>query len=176
MTNVNSETLLLVFVCLTGAAVLLQAFVLLAIFFVVKKAATSVQEEMTELRTTITPVLNDTKDFLSRVGPKMDAVATDLAELAHGLRVQGEQFQHSAADMMERVNRQTSRVDSMFTEVLNTIDHASGIISSAVNVPLKRLSAVAAFARAALNSLRSPQPAQNQAHPTHSPADKDLFV
>ena len=45
MTNVNSETLLLVFVCLTGAAVLLQAFVLLAIFFVVKKAATSVQEQ-----------------------------------------------------------------------------------------------------------------------------------
>jgi len=175
MQNVNNETLLMIFVALTGAAVLLQAIVLLAMFFALRKTAKTMQAEISDLRSTITPVVNDTKDFLTRVGPKIDAVATDLVEIAHGLRTQGEEMQASAAEILERVRRQTGRLDVIATGFLDGMERAGAIVTQALNVPLRQINAVAAFAKALIGGLRAPVP-QNAPRPTHSAADKDLFV
>ena len=64
------------------------------------------------------PVLTESREFLARVGPKLDSVATDLADLAHGLRAQSVDLHATATEMLERVRHQTSRLDAMFTSVL----------------------------------------------------------
>ena len=65
----------------------------------------------------------------------------------------------------------------MFSGVLDTVDRAGAIVTDLVNVPLRQLSGVAAFAKAAIGTLRSGAP-QREPGPraTHSPADKDMFV
>ena len=83
MTN---EQLLMIFVACTGAAVLLQAFVLLAMLFTARKALKVAQEQIEELRTTVLPLVKDTKQLLTNVGPKIESVATDMAALTSGLR------------------------------------------------------------------------------------------
>lgn len=175
MQNVNTETLLIVFVALTAAAVLLQSFVLLALFLSVRKAARSIQEEMAELRGVVTPVATETREFLARVGPQVEAVTRDVAEMVHGLRAQSADLQVATTEILERVRRQASRVDVMFTGVLDTVERATAVVSDAVSVPLRQISGMAAFARAAISTLRSggraPRP-----RPTHSAADKDMFV
>ena len=153
---------------------LLQAFVLLALFLSVRKTAETVQSEMHELRTTITPVLNQTRDFLTNVAPKVDSITSDLVELTHGLRTQGQELQISAGDILERVRRQSSRLDTMLSGVLDTVDHAGAVVTQAVNVPVRQLGAVSAFVKAAVATLISGPPRNGQE--THSPADKDLFV
>ena len=50
VTNVNNETLLLIFVACTGAAVLMQALVLLAMLITARKALKLAQEQIEELR------------------------------------------------------------------------------------------------------------------------------
>jgi hypothetical protein len=171
----NNETVLVVFVALTAVAVLLQGVVLLALFFALRKTAESMKEEISDLRKTVTPVVSDAKDFLARVGPKIDAITTDLAGLSHGLRTQGDELQVSATEILERVRRQSGRLDAMFTTLLDNLERASGVVVTAVNTPLRQINAVAAFAKAAIGTLRA-GPAQNGPQPTHSPADKDLFV
>jgi uncharacterized protein YoxC len=173
MPNVNHETLKLVFVALTGLAVLLQALILLAIFIALRKTAQQVHEQVEDLRSTITPILTESREFLARVGPKLDSVAGDLAELAHGLRAQSVELQATTTEMLDRVRRQSSRVDAMFTSVLDTVDRASGVVSQKVRIPMRQLSAIAASIKAVVSTLRNgtPSPAQ-----THSPADKDMFV
>jgi len=175
MQNVNTETLLIVFVALTGAAVLLQSFVLLALFLSVRKAAQTIQEEMAELRGVVTPVATETREFLKRVGPQVEAVTRDVAEMVHGLRAQSVEVQVSTTEILERVRRQTSRMDTMFTGVLDTVDRATAVISDAVSIPLRQISGIAAFARAAINTLVTGGRGQ-RTQPTHSAADKDLFV
>jgi hypothetical protein len=139
MANVNTQTLLIVFVACTGAAVLLQACVLLALYLTIRNVAKTVQEELHEVRTTVLPVVTDTKDFLTRVGPKIDAVTTDLAALVHGLREEGAELQASTAEILGRVRRQTSRVDTMLTGILDTVDRAGAIVTDAINVPLRQI-------------------------------------
>lgn len=173
--SMNNETLLVVFVALTAVAVLLQGIVLLALFFALRKTAHSMKEEISDLHRTITPMVTDARDFLTRVGPKIDAITTDLAGLSQGLRTQGEELHVSANEILERVRRQSGRLDLMFTSMLDNLERASSVVVTAVNTPLRQISAVAAFAKAAIGTLRA-GPAQNGPQPTHSPADKDLFV
>lgn len=175
MSNVNNEVLLIVFVALTGAAVLMQACVLLALYISVRKTSKLVEEQMSEVRSTVLPVVNDARDFLARVGPKLDSVATDLAEVSRSLRTQGIELQSSASEILERVRRQSSRLDSMFSDVLDTVDRAGAVVTEVVHVPLRQLSGIAAFAKAAIRTLRSGN-GPRQGQQTHSAADKDLFV
>jgi len=177
MPNVNNEVLLIVFVALTGAAVMLQAFVLLAIFLTVRRTARTVEEQMVEVRTTVLPAVNEAREFLKRVGPRIDSVTTDLADLAQGLRAQGAELEASTAEIMERVRRQSSRLDAMFSGVLDGVDRAGAIVTDLVSMPLRQISGIAAFARAAIGTLRSGSP-QREPGPqsTHAAADKDMFV
>ncbi|MGB6974504.1 MAG: hypothetical protein WBD67_07465 [Terracidiphilus sp.] len=175
MSNLNQETLLLIFVAATGAAVLLQALVLLALFLSVRKSAKAMQQQMEELRGTVTPVLSRTKEFLDKVGPQLESVATDLAELAHELRAQSAELQTSATEIMERVRRQTSRLDSMCTGVLDTADRATQVVTEVIHAPLRQISALAASVKAVVGALRAPAPRPHPAE-THSAADKDMFV
>jgi hypothetical protein len=175
MANVNTETLLIIFVALTGAAVLLQAILLLALTLAVRKTAKTIQEQMEELRGTVVPVATEMREFLARVGPKLDAVTTDLGEIVHGLRRQSVEMQDSVMEILERARRQSSRMDAMLSGVLDTVDRATAVVTDAVSIPLRQISGVAAFARAAINTLRSGQRGPRQ-QPTHSAADKDMFV
>lgn len=171
----NNETILIVFVAATAASVLLQAIVLLALYIAMRKTAKSMQDEIAELRGTLNPLVVDAKDFLTRVGPKIDVITTDLAELAHGLRAQGEELQTSTGEILERVRRQSGRLDVMFSSLLDTVERAGSIVTQAVHTPLRQINAAAAFAKAVFGTLRN-GPAPHEAQPTHSPADKDLFV
>lgn len=169
----NNETILVIFVAVTGVAVLLQALVLLGMLLTMLKALRMTQEKVEEFRSTALPILSETRDFMNRVGPKIDSVTTDVAELVHGLRAQSIELEASATEIMERVRRQTSRIDSMLTSVLDTMDRAGGLVSHAVSVPVRQMSALAAAAKAMFGVLRDGSPAQAR---THSGADKDMFV
>lgn len=172
MPSGNFETLLLVFVAVTGLAVLLQAVILLALFLTLRKTAKALNDQMDDLRTKVLPAVTEAKDLLSRVGPKVDSIVADVAKLTGDLRAQSADLQLSATDILERVRRQTSRVDAMLSSALDTVDRAGGLVSDAVNAPLRQVSAIAAALKAGLGALRSkPEPRQ-----LHSPTDKDMFV
>lgn len=175
--KVNNETLLLIFVACTGAAVLMQAFVLLAMLLTARKALTIAQAQIEDLRANVLPMVKETRELLTTVGPKIESVASDLAVLTSGARVQSAKLQISAGDFLERVHRQSSRVDSMLTNLLDTVDRAGAVVVDVVSVPLKQLAGVSAFARAAFSTLRSGPPrGQGEPRPTHSAADQDMFV
>ena len=116
MLKLDNQTILFAFAVVTGLAVLLQAFILLAIFVTMRKAASSIREEIGSLRASLMPVIYDTREllassrdtlvsaqefvanaqgFLTRVSPKVEEAAGDLAEITSGLRVQTAQIQSS---------------------------------------------------------------------------------
>jgi methyl-accepting chemotaxis protein len=155
--------------------VLLQAILLLAIFSAVRKAVASFREEAENLRTSIMPVIYDTRDmlastqgtmtnmqafladaqaFLTRVSPKVESVAADVVEITNTLRVQTAEMQSSALEMMERVHRQSDRVDGMITDFLNTVDRAGGFVAETVSRPVRQISGVLRSAKAIVESLR----------------------
>lgn len=171
--SIDRDTLLLVFVAVTGLAVLLQALVLFAIFLTLRKTAGKLQEQIDELRSSVMPVVTSTQNLLASVGPKVESVAKDLAEISGRLRVQSAEMQITAGEFMAHLQKQSSRIDAMMTDILDTFDRVSRVLTDTVNIPIRQISAIAAFAKAAIGALRS---GTAQPRPTRTAADKDLFV
>ena len=118
----------------------------------------------------------DTKELLTRVGPKIECRRFRWLQCpAQDARADHED-RRSAGEIIERVHRQTNRVDTMLTRTLDTVDRAGAVVADVLSVPLRQLSGFAAFARAAFGSLRPAVQQPLEPRPTHSAADKDLFV
>jgi len=177
MLKLDHETILLAFAVVTGLAMLLQTIMLLAITVAVRKAANSVREETENLRTSIMPVIYDTRDLvastqivltsaqefvssaqgvLSRMAPKIEAATGDLAQIAQGLRVQTAAIESTAMEIVDKVRKQSNRVDEMCTGLLDSVDRAGAIVTSAVSTPVRQVSKILGTVKAVIESLRSP--------------------
>ena len=169
----RETTLLVIFVGLTAVALLTQAIVTLVAFLMVRKTVKSLQEDVQELRTTAVPVLVKSRETLERVGPKLESVASDVAEIASMLKRQSVEFQAVAGDILERVHRQTNRVDAMFTNMADGVERASNVVAESVIKPARRVTALVAGAKAFLNVLTTGRRAER---PADVVADQDMFV
>ena len=174
MPKLDNDTILLAFVGVTTLAFLLQMFILLAIFVVVRKAAKGVKDEIEDLRSSMMPIIYNSRDLFSRLGPKVEATVDDLSAIAHGLRTQTAEVQISAIEIMDKLRRQTNRLDHMFTTVLDAVDRAGGFVAETVSRPVRQISGLLASMKAVIESLRAGTPVQPR--PTHSASDKDMFV
>lgn len=173
MLNGNPGTLLIVFVALSAAAVLLQAIVLLALFLTVRKATRRLNEQMQELRSDVLPIAQSTREFLGRVGPKVEAVVNDLYAVTGTLREETAGLQQSAEEIMEVVRHQTLRVDAMLTRFFDTLDRASARMTDAVNTPLRHLSALVTGVKAGLDNFRAGRPEPRR---INAPTGDDYFI
>jgi uncharacterized protein YoxC len=169
----NESTLLVVFVGITGLALVVQAIVMLVAFLTVRKTIVSLQSDVQELRTTAMPILARTRETLDRVAPKIESVATDVADLAHRLKEQSIEFEAVAAEILERVHRQTSRVDNMFTGMVDGVEQASNLVVDSVTKPVRRITAMLAGAKAFFTVLATGRRPDQRVDVV---ADQDMFV
>jgi hypothetical protein len=172
----NYELLLIAFVALTGFALLAQAIILLALFLNLKKGAKKLQEDFDELRGNLTPVLIKSRDLLEHVGPNIESISTDLVVLVRGLREQGAEIQATTSDALERFARQSNRLDTMFTKVLDGVDEASSLLAESVSKPVRKVSAVIASVKAFLGTLTTGRREPGSDGRDARRADQDMFV
>ncbi len=182
MSNWNTDTILIAMVAVTGASVLLQSIVLLAIFLALRKGMKEAKNQADEVRSAVVPVLHSSKDLIettreliAKLEPKLDRAANDLADMVRTTREQSDKIQASVEEINQRVRRQAARVDGMATSVLDGLDRAGHLVNDAVNIPMRRVSGVIAAARAVVDTLRTPAPARRSVQ-TAASDDKDLFV
>jgi hypothetical protein len=169
----NESTLLVVFVGITGLALVVQAIVMLVAFLTMRKTIVSLQSDVQELRTTAMPILARTRETLDRVAPKIESVATDVADLAHRLKEQSIEFEAVAAEILDRVHRQTSRVDNMFTGMVDGVEQASNLVVDSVTKPVRRITAMLAGAKAFFTVLAT---GRRNGQRVDVVADQDMFV
>jgi len=180
MPKLDTQTILLAFVVVTGLAILMQTIILLAIFVTVRKAARSIREEAEDLRSSVMPAIYNARDLitsfrdlLAQVTPNIESAANDLSSITGGLRRQSEDLQVSALEILDRVRRQSSRLDDMFTALLDSIDRAGGFVAEMVSAPVRQISGALAAIKAVIESLGRPE---TQSQPPSPAPDNDTFV
>jgi methyl-accepting chemotaxis protein len=169
----NHDILLLVFVGFTGFALMVQAIVVLFAFLFVRKTVEKLQEDVGELRSKASPFLTKSHEIMERVGPRIDSISSDVADITRRAREQSEDIHAAASEILERVNRQTSRVDNMFTSLFDSVEHAGNVVADSVSKPARQLSGVIAAARAFLNVIAKGRGPEEGARVT---TDQDMFV
>lgn len=193
MPKLDIQTILLAFAVVTGLAVLLQTIFLLAILVAMRKMSKTITNEIESLRGAIMPVILDSRDliassrdtlastqefvanaqgFLARVSPKIEAATSDLAEITHGLRTQTVQMQSSAQEIVNKLHKQSDRVDHMITGFLDTVDRAGGFVNNIVSKPVQQISNILGAVKAIVESLRTPPPPRRSV----PPAGEDRFI
>jgi len=193
MPKLDIQTILLAFAVVTGLAVLLQTIFLLAILISMRKASKTILKEVEGMRDVLMPVILDTRDLIStsretltstqelvtntqgllaRVSPLVEAATSDLAEITHGLRAQTAQLQSSSQDIVNKLHKQSDRVDHMISGFLDTVDRAGGFVTNVVSKPVQQISNLLGAVKAIVESLRTPPP-QRRPIP---PAGDNRFV
>jgi methyl-accepting chemotaxis protein len=175
MSHLDPQTAQLIFAGVAALALLLQAIVLLAIFFGIRKAISTLREDFEDIRTSVTPFVKDAHDVFTRVAPKIEETTADVAALTHTLRAQSEDLKVASTEIIEKARRQATRLDAMATNVLDTADRAATFVNEAVSKPMRQLSGILASIKAVVESLRAPEPAA-RTRTNHKPGDPEMFV
>jgi methyl-accepting chemotaxis protein len=175
MPNLDNQTIQLALVAAVALAMLIQAIVLFAALIALRKLAKSIRQEIDDLRSSVMPLIENTRNLLARVAPKIEQTASDLALLTRALRNQTADVQAAADEIIGRAQRQARRVDSMLSNVLDAVDRAGSFMADTVTKPMRQLSAFLASAKAVIESLRSTQ-GPSRAEANRASGDNDLFV
>ena len=174
MSNLNSQVILLVIAGLVALALLLQGFALLAIFFGLRKAASSLRDQLDDVRNSVMPFYKDAREIFVRVAPKIEETTIDLAALTHSLRTQSDEIKSVTAEIIKNTRRQAVRIDSMTTNVLDATERAVAFTSDAVVKPMRQVTGVLAAVKAVVDVLRSANGARPR--PNSKPGDPEMFV
>ena len=175
MSNLDNQTIQLALVAAVALAMLIQAIVLLAAFIALRKLAKSIRQEIEEVRSAVMPVIENSRNLLARVAPKIEQTTSDLAVLTRALRDQTADVQAAADEIIGRAQHQARRVDGMLSNVLDAVDRAGSFMADTVAKPMRQLSAFLASAKAVVESLRSTQ-AASRADANRASGDNDMFV
>jgi hypothetical protein len=169
----DHETIELVFVAIAALALLTQTFILLALFVAVKKSVVALKEEVDDMRSSVMPVMQKTRDLVDRLSPSVEQGVTDLATVARVLRAQAAAVEETLTEVLDRVRNETSRIDAMFSGTLDAVDKASSYVTEVVGKPGRQLNGILASIKAIIESLTAPN------HGYREPVihdDKDMFV
>lgn len=193
----NTETLLIIFIAITGLAVLLQACVLLGLLLTVRKAVKTANEQADEYRSKLMPIIDSSSHLLNSgtqlIGSVKNLVTTaqtlvkdiqapaqaaisEMELMTRDIHAQALQLQASVDEIAQKARYQADRVDNMTTSFLNGLDRFGSFLNDAVHAPIRQFNGVIAAARAVVDTLRSPAPSRPRSRPTNVAEDKDLFV
>jgi methyl-accepting chemotaxis protein len=158
----------IIFTAVTALGVLLQAFVLLAIFFAVRKAA----EKLHKVTDEALPAIASTKSLLEDISPKLKVAVSNLTEVSHTLRHQANHLDETVETLLNKTNAQVKRVDAMVTGAFDAMDHASKVVEGVVAAPARRVSGVIQGLKAGVEVFLAKKPAAPEVPKTEESSEK----
>ncbi|MGB2603574.1 MAG: hypothetical protein WBC78_08260 [Candidatus Sulfotelmatobacter sp.] len=136
------ENLIPLFVALTGAAVVLQAGLLAAMYLAMRKTSTRVETLADEVKTKALPTLETAQSMLAEIRPKVEAIADNLMATSTVVRDQAQRIDAAVNDLVDRARLQVIRADDMLTRTLDRVEETSEIVQKTVTSPVRQVSGV----------------------------------
>jgi hypothetical protein len=154
----------IIFTAVTALGVLLQAFVLLAMYLAIRKAVSKMHAVTDEFKVHALPTVATARSLLDDVSPKLKIAAANLVEASHSLRYQADHVNSTVDEVLNRTNVQVARVDEMTTALLNTVAHATVVLQQAAAAPIRQISGVLMGLKTGFDVLRRKRPATSEDH------------
>jgi methyl-accepting chemotaxis protein len=149
----GNSRLLMFFVAMVAFALLTQAIVFVVAAIGAAKVRNRLLAIAEEVRLKTLPVIDDTRDMVQELRPKMKVITDNLVETSHVVRAKAQEFDSTVSDVNQRTRAQAARVDDMMTSVLNTTAHIASTIQKGVQVPVTQFSGLMNGLKAGLETL-----------------------
>jgi len=135
-----TDNLMVWFVAFTGAAVLLQAGILAALYLSVRKSSSRMEALAEEVKTKALPTLETAQTMLSDLRPKLQVIADNLVETTISVRAQVQRMDATVTDAADRARLQIIRADELVSRTLDRVEETSDMVQRTVVSPVKQFS------------------------------------
>jgi methyl-accepting chemotaxis protein len=132
------ENLTPLFIALTGAAVVLQAGILAALYLAMRKSSARMEALAVEVKTKALPALESAQEILTELRPKLTVIADNLTETTHSVRSQVERMDATVNDVVDRARLQIIRGDELLTRTLDRVEETSDMVHNTVVSPVRQ--------------------------------------
>jgi len=130
----------MVFIAVTSAAVVLQAFVLVFMYLAMRKTSARMEAIAEEVKGKAVPALDLAQSVLSELRPKLAVITDNLTETTIAVRSQVERMDATVTDAVDRARLQVIRADELLTRTLDRVEETSEMVHKTVISPVRRLS------------------------------------
>ena len=168
------QTLLIVFIVVTGLAVVIQAGVLVSLYMSVKKTSSRVESIAGDLQQRAVPALDAATAILNNSRGNLQTLTENLAATSTSLRNQVERVETTMGDIIDRTRLQVIRADELVSRTLDRVEETSEFVQHTVISPVKQLAGLVSGLTVGLDAFfrrrKGPQRSQPQTE------DEELFI
>jgi tetrahydromethanopterin S-methyltransferase subunit F len=134
------ENLTTIFIAVTGAAVVLQAGLLAAMYLAMRKTSTRLESLAEEVKTRALPAIDSAQALLADIRPKLQVIADNLSETTSAIRGQVQRVDATVNDVVDRARLQVIRADDLLTRTLDRVEETSEMVHRTVVSPVRQFS------------------------------------
>jgi uncharacterized protein YoxC len=135
---------LMLFVAVTSGAVLLQAMILVALYYAVRKSTAKMEALATEIQAKAIPTMDTVQNFITDVRPKLDNLATNVSESSTLVRNQLARIDATLTDTLDRTRLQVIRADELLNRTMDRVEETSDVVHKTVMSPLRQVNGLMA--------------------------------
>jgi hypothetical protein len=166
-----------VFIFMTGAAVMLQAAVLLAMYLAMRKSGERMETLAAEVKTKVLPTVEQAQAMLTEISPKLQVIADNLQDATTVLRDQVQRVDASVKDAVDRGHLQIIRADELLTRTLDRVEQTSDMVHQTVISPIRQLSGLMQGITVGLDFLFGSRGRKNGSREERRPVPQDeMFI
>jgi len=136
------ENLIPLFIAVTGAAVVLQAGILVAMYLAMRKSSARMEALATEVKTKVLPTVDTAQAMLTELRPKLQVIVENLSETSIAVRSQVQRVDATVNDVVDRARLQVIRADELLSRTLDRVEETSDMVHKTVVSPVRQLSGV----------------------------------
>ena len=133
------NTWLMIFIAVTSFAVLLQAFIMVALYLSVRKSTAKMEALATEIKEKALPTMETVQSFLVEVRPKIDTIATNVSESSALVKNQLARIDATLTDALDRTRLQVIRADELLNRTMDKVEETSEFVHKTVVSPLRHV-------------------------------------
>ena len=138
-----SNNWLILFTGVTTAAVLIQAGILIGMFFAMRKTSAKVESLAEEVKTKILPTAELAHSMITELRPKIETVMDNVSVSTTVLRTQLERIDATLTDIVDRTRLQVIRADEFVTGTMDKLEETREVVQRTVVSPVRYLSGIA---------------------------------
>jgi hypothetical protein len=144
-----------VFIVVAIVTLVVQAGILVLLFFQLRKTTESVNRMVGDLHSRLGPILTRTQIMLDETQPKIAALVEDASHIVYLTRSQAQKFDRIATEATDRLRGQLVTVDRILTGTLEAVEDAGAQVRRSFWGPVTKASAIVQGIKIGLDVLRS---------------------
>jgi len=135
-------TWIAIFIVVAAVAIVIQAIVLTALFFQLRRTANIAEKAIGDLRTQILPVISRLQVLVEDVTPRLTIIMSEAADMSRMARSQVQRVDRVFGEMMERLRLQLIHVDQILTGAIETVEDTGARLRESILGPVVKASAL----------------------------------